>query len=141
MLRNGSQFAAEIFSYSRKHSTTRAQTASNAAWCDNSKKKVILREEHYGISSGHYVRDTTTRKIWQNGLWWLSTKKDAHQFSKQCGLCQRMGPTEQAHIAHQLVLPLEPFQKWGLDFVGPFKTSVTRIGNQYIIVATNYCTK
>ena len=44
-------------------------------------------------------------------------------------------------MPHQPVLPLEPFQKWGLDFVGPFKLATTRTGNQYIIVVTDYCTK
>ena len=57
-------------------------------------------------------------------------------------MCQQMGqPTEQAQMPHQPVLPLEPFQKWGLDFVGPFKLATTRTGNQYIIVVTDYCTK
>ena len=41
----------------------------------------------------------------------------------------------------QPVLPLEPFQKWGLDFVNPFKPAAIRIGNRYLIVTTNYCTK
>ena len=36
---------------------------------------------------------------------------------------------------------LEPFQKWGLDFVGPFKAATLRTGNRYIIVATDYCTR
>mgnify|MGYP000323623584 CR=1 FL=1 len=50
-------------------------------------------------------------------------------------------PIEQAQMPHQPVLPLDPFQTWGLDFVGPFKLSAMRTGNQYIIVATNYYTK
>ena len=44
-------------------------------------------------------------------------------------------------MPHHPVLPLEPFQKWGLDFVGPFKPPTMRTGNRYIIVATDYCTK
>lgn len=38
------------------------------------------------------------------------------------------------------VMPLEPFQKWRMDFVGPFKP-ISQNGNKYILVATYYCTK
>ena len=41
----------------------------------------------------------------------------------------------------QPILPLEPFQKWRLDFVGPFKPTTLRTKNPYIIVATNYYKK
>ena len=44
-------------------------------------------------------------------------------------------------MPHQPILPLEPFQKWGLDFFRPFKPAAARTGNKYIIVATDYCTK
>ena len=68
--------------------------------------------------------------------------KDAVDYCRKCDLCQRLGqPTEKDRLPFQLVLPLEPFQKWGLDFVGPFKPAVIRTGNRYIIVVTDYCTK
>ena len=44
-------------------------------------------------------------------------------------------------MPHHPVLPLEPFQKWGLYFVGPFKPAAMRTENRYVIVATDYCTK
>jgi transposase InsO family protein len=57
-------------------------------------------------------------------------------------LCQRTGqPQESARMPHQPVLLMEPFQKWGLDFVGPFKRAAAQSGNRYILVATDYCTK
>jgi hypothetical protein len=31
-------------------------------------------------------------------------------------------------MSHQPVLPLEPFQKWGLDFVGPFHPAAAQTG-------------
>ena len=68
--------------------------------------------------------------------------KDVVEYCNQCDLCQHMGKlNEKDHTPHQPVLPLEPFQKWGLDFVGPFKPPATRTGNHYIIVGTDYCTK
>ena len=100
----------------------------------SNKKMIVLREAHCNIVGGHNVGDATTRKIWRNGLWWPTTLKDAVRYAKECDLCQRMGqPTEHARMPHQLVLPLEPFQKWGLDFVGPFKPPTMRTGNRYVV--------
>ena len=105
-------------------------------------KETILREAHCGIAGGHYADDATTRKIWQSGLWWPTTLKDAIKYGKECDLYQRLGQrTEHARMPHHPVLPLEPFQKWGLDFVEPFKPLVMRTSNRYIIVVTGYCTK
>ena len=68
--------------------------------------------------------------------------KDVVKYYRKCDLCQRIGkPTEKDRIPFQPVLPLEPFKKWGLDFVGPFKLAVVRIRNRYIIVVIDYCTK
>ena len=48
--------------------------------------------------------DATARKIWQSGLWWPTTLKDAIRYGKECDLCQRLGqPTEQARMPHHPV--------------------------------------
>jgi hypothetical protein len=43
----------------------------------------------------------------------------------------------------KLVITLleEPFQKWGLDFIGHVKLASSMSGNQFIMVAINYATK
>ena len=41
-------------------------------------KNVVLQEAHQGIAGGHYAGNATARKVWQSGLWWPTTKKDAH---------------------------------------------------------------
>lgn len=51
-------------------------------------------------------------------------------------------PKDEDRMAHNPVLALEPFLKWGMDFVGPFKLAAKKqTENKYILVATDYCTK
>ena len=53
-----------------------------------------------------------------------------------------IGPTYRAgtHVA-PAGITLTPFQKWGLDILGPFTPTAARTGNKYILVATDYYTK
>ena len=68
--------------------------------CSDEKKK-ILREAHRGIEGRHYAGDATTRKVWQAGLWWPMTQRDAQQYYRECVLRLRLGqPTELARIPH-----------------------------------------
>jgi hypothetical protein len=66
----------------------------------------------------------------------------AYGVTRHTPVGQRTGQLqESAQMPHQPVLPLEAFQKWGLDFDGPFKLAVAQTGNKYILVATDYYTK
>ena len=36
----------------------------------------IIHEAHYGPIGGHFQTNTTTKKIQQLGLWWLTLHRD-----------------------------------------------------------------
>ena len=65
--------------------------------------------------------------------------KDAHKFVSRCDRCQRSGVlTKKDKIPQQSILEVEPFDVWGVDFMGPFVSSCR---NLYILVAVDYVTK
>lgn len=77
---------------------------------------------HQGILGGHVGGEVTRVKIFQAGVWWPIVIRDSWKFAKECDIYQRKG---QPNVAERMpllnsILLLEPFMKWGLDFVGPF---------------------
>jgi hypothetical protein len=66
---------------------------------------------------------------------------DAKSHSKRCDACQCYARND-LHLDLPLnpFLPLVPFEKWGIDYIGPIHPTSSR-GMQYIIMATEYLTK
>jgi hypothetical protein len=66
---------------------------------------------------------------------------NAKSHTKQCDACQCYVRND-FHLDLPLnpSLPLVPFEKWGIDYIGPIHPTSSR-GMQYIIMATKYLTK
>jgi hypothetical protein len=99
----------------------------------------ILRACHDGPYGGHHGGDRTAAKMLQSGFYWPTLFKDAHNYVKNCDACQRMGNIgRRQEMAMQYNLTIEPFDVWGMDYMGPFTVSN---GNTHILVAVDYVTK
>ena len=95
---------------------------------------------HGGPCGGHFAAKRTTFKALQVGYYWPTLHQDVKKYTSQCDRCQRMGrPTPRDEMPLQPQVTFEPFDKWGMDFVGPIDPPSKK--KQCIIVCTNYLTK
>ncbi|RLN28929.1 hypothetical protein C2845_PM05G37420 [Panicum miliaceum] len=79
-------------------------------------------------------------KAFRSGFYWPTTLADAHDIVKRCPGCQFFA--RQQHIPAQAlrtIPPSWPFARWGLNSVGPLKTTVG--GYNHISVAIDKFTK
>jgi hypothetical protein len=79
-------------------------------------------------------------KAFRHGFYWPTAQKDAERLVKQCNGCQRFSKHRNTLAAALKTIPLTwPFAVWGLDMVGPFKT--TPGGLTHLLVAVDKFTK
>ena len=104
-------------------------------------RKQVMTALHFGSSGGHFAAVTTVNRIRMAGYWWPSMIRDTKTFVGSCDQCQRAGaPSFKNHWPLTPIIPLAPFEKWGVDFIGPINP-VTARKKKYIILATDYATK
>ncbi|KAK3021484.1 hypothetical protein RJ639_045867 [Escallonia herrerae] len=99
-----------------------------------------LKEVYEGICGQLLGGRTLAQKILRQGYYWPIMQKDAIEFTRRCGKCQRFSP-----VTHTLVAPLTsivspiPFAIWGMDLLGPFPVASGQ--RRFVIVAIDYFTK
>ncbi len=68
--------------------------------------------------------------------------KDVMDHWKSYGNCQWMGNLVHTTLVKLFtMLPIKPFTKWGIDFIGPIKLTSCYRGNHYVLVVTDYINK
>nr|GEV70090.1 reverse transcriptase domain-containing protein [Tanacetum cinerariifolium] len=99
----------------------------------------ILVACHNEPTGGHHGANLTAKKVLDDGFFWLTIYKDAHEFVKNCDSCQRHGKISQWDKMPQNPIQIcEIFDVWCIDFMGPFPYSR---GNKYILMAVDYLSK
>ena len=84
----------------------------------------ILSHSHESACGGHFASQKTAMKVLQYGFYLPSLFKDTHQMCQVCDRCQRLGKLSRRHMMPlNLILVVELFDVWGIDFMGPFPTS------------------
>jgi hypothetical protein len=80
---------------------------------------IILQELHSGVG-GHFSSNITVKKIFDASYWWPIMNRDVYEFYWTYDLCQRTSNLLAQNMEKLITtLPKKPFQKWGLDFIGP----------------------
>ena len=102
-----------------------------------SEKKKLLKTLHQDIYSAHFGINGTYSRAAER-YYWHGMYKDIQAYVQACDSCQRRGKVAR----NEELRPIEvtkPFDRVDLDFVGPLP--LTKSGNKYILVATEYLTR
>nr|GEZ98713.1 reverse transcriptase domain-containing protein [Tanacetum cinerariifolium] len=99
----------------------------------------ILKACYYGPTRGHHGPNYTAKKVFDSGFYWPIIYRDAQDFVKNYGVCQRQGKISQRdEMPQNSIQVCEIFNVWGIDFMGLFSSSR---GNKYILVVVDYLSK
>ncbi|GAU46855.1 hypothetical protein TSUD_385320 [Trifolium subterraneum] len=108
--------------------------------CVDTKESLdIMWHCHNSPCGGHHSGPRIAAKVLQSGFFWPTLFKDCVDYVKNCDKCQRTGTiTKRDEMPLKGMLEVEPFDCWGVDFMGPFPSSKS---NLYILVCVDYVTK
>ena len=99
----------------------------------------VLNFCHSEACGRHFSMKKTTAKILQCGLYWPTLFKDTNKFCRSCERCQNLSALTRRHMMPlNLILVIEIFNCWGIDFMCPFSYS---FGYLYILFVVDYVSK
>ncbi len=97
----------------------------------------LLYTLHEGPTGAHNGTERIFQQV-QERYYWPKMYEDIRGYVQTCDACQRRGNPKANNTLH-LIEPKAPFQRIGIDIVGPL--TITKKGNRYIVTAMDYFTK
>ncbi|XP_076933860.1 uncharacterized protein LOC143599911 [Bidens hawaiensis] len=90
----------------------------------DSKVLEVMTNAHALACGGHFSVHKTGYRVLQCGFYWPTIFKDACEYARHCLNCQNMGSiSKRDEMPLQLILVIEIFDVWSIDFIGPFPNS------------------
>jgi hypothetical protein len=87
--------------------------------------KQVLSQCHEGVYGGHFMTDTTTKRILTAKCFWPTLFQNSAVYCKTCEMYQVYGGRIYPHTELRPIIPTGAFEKRGIDFVSPLLTSLT----------------
>jgi ribonuclease HI len=102
--------------------------------------EMVMREIHEGSCGNHSGARSLAQKVLRNGFYWPTIVSDTIALTRSCDECQRFSNLIRSPSSNATPIPVTcPFDKWGIDIVGPFPTGKGQ--KKFLIVAIEYFTK
>jgi hypothetical protein len=100
----------------------------------------LMKEIHAGLCGSHIGSRPLLGKNFRQGFYWPKAASDAAELVQKCEGCQKCARDQkQPSSLTQLIQPTWPFQRWGLDLLGPLPLAQGNL--KYVVVAVEYFSK
>ncbi|XP_043809729.1 uncharacterized protein LOC122723055 [Manihot esculenta] len=100
----------------------------------------VMKEIHQGICGAHEGAGTLANKIFKQGYYWPTVKREAGEFVGRCDVCQRFANALNIPAIPQSSISSPwPFSQWGIHILGPFPKTTGQ--KKFIVVAVEYFSK
>ncbi|XP_020188837.2 uncharacterized protein [Aegilops tauschii subsp. strangulata] len=134
------QHQAAVYTIINRELVRRSTTSVFQRCVEPEKGIAILRGIHQGECGHHAASRALVAKAFRHGFFWPTALDDAKELVRKYKGCQRFSTKQHLPALALKTIPITwPFAVWGLDMVGPFKT--TRGGMTHILFVVDKFTK
>jgi ribonuclease HI len=104
------------------------------------KGQELMKEIHTGLCGAHIGSMSLLGKVFKQGFYWPKVASDATDLVQKCENCHKCARDQkQPSCLTQLIQPIWPLQRWGLDLLGPLPPAQGNL--KYIVVTVEYFSK